>query len=176
MNARLVAHLDKWIDTLVKGLVITGALAVLGTGIALAGDDCLSVRLKAPIMLPDGTIHDASRLTLCTSRDLSPVTRLHVISLNGKAVGLVRSRMGVSEGPARTTPMVMFRRLESGVLDLVGYAVPDGARDRTFVIQPPLRARPAAAPQIAQSVRAVAVDPPQASASSVALALTLAAD
>lgn len=152
-------------------LVAACALGMLSAGSAFAGDDCLTVAVKERFVLPDGSMHDPAKLTLCTSRDLSPVTRLHVVSLDGKPIGLVRSRMGVSEGPARTAPMVLFRRLDTGALDLVGYAVPDGARDRTFVLQPALRARPARGELTAETIPvtpAIPADPPMR-ASSVAM-------
>lgn len=120
-----------------------GLILAFGTGWASPSGNCLSVEVAGPIELPDGSIHSATSLTLCVTRVFSPIATLHRVSLDGLPVGLVMSRMGMSEGPGSPEPMVMFRRDANGLLRLVGYAWPRGDRSQTFLLQMPKRRKPA---------------------------------
>ena len=120
-----------------------GLILAFGTGWASPSGSCVTVEVAGPIELPDGSVHSASSLTLCMTRVFSPIATLHRVSLDGLPVGLVISRMGMSEGPGSREPMVMFRREATGPLRLVGYAWPRGNRSQTFLLQVPKRRKPA---------------------------------
>ncbi len=134
-RARL-AHLA-WFASLV--LTVSGSIG------AASGRNCLTVAVPGPLELPDGTVHPAASLTLCMSRAFSPVARLHEVALDGITVGLLLSRLGVSEAPGSGEPMVTFRRDREGLLHLIGYAWPSGSRSQTYLLQIPVRRKAAAA-------------------------------
>jgi len=136
-----------------------GVLVALGLSISLAAaEDCVSVTVADRFTLPDGSVHDAARLSLCTQRSLSPVAGIHEIAVDGIPMGMAISRVGRSEGPGSPTPMVLFRRASSGLLDVVGFSVPDGNHARTFLLRGPTP--PPAANVAVQTVRAVEVEAP----------------
>jgi hypothetical protein len=116
------------------------ALAVIGAvvwaGVAVAGTDgrCLSVRVDTEWSLPDGKVHPAGTLTLCDTKNHSPVATLHETYVDGFPVGMHMSARRVSEGDGTTRPMVMFLRDTEGRLHLFGYTVPTGDETITYVL------------------------------------------
>ena len=50
---------------------------------AIAGGSCTSAVLNESLTLPDGSRHDAGLLTLCATRDYSPVATLHKTFFDG---------------------------------------------------------------------------------------------
>jgi len=119
-------------------VVLSGlALACLATGTAAATRNCVTVSVPDPLQLPDGSIHPAGSLTLCSARSLSPVTQLHQVSVDGIPVGFLLSRMGLSEGPGPAEPLVTFHRDRKGRLLLIGYAWPAGRHSQTYLLKDP---------------------------------------
>jgi hypothetical protein len=103
-----------------------------GTASAQSIGDCVTVEVPDPMVLPDGTAEPAGALRICLRHELSPVSALHEIRVNGRAIGLHRSRRGRSEGAGSAGPWVLFERNGGGELVLVGYAWPAGDRMATF--------------------------------------------
>jgi len=123
-------------------VVLAIILACAGGSSSATSRNCVTVRLVDPLELPDGSVHGAGTLTLCTARSFSPVARLHQVSVDGMPVAVLLSRMGVSEGPAPRDPLVTFRRDRNGRLHLVGYAWPAGRRSQTYLLQDPRASGP----------------------------------
>jgi len=96
---------------------------------------CARVEVPWPIVLPDGSAHEAGSLKLCLQQMWTPVAGLHEIRVNGTAIGLFMSRVGRSEGPAAArAPIVVFRRNGTDEHYLAGYAWPDGEVMRTYAL------------------------------------------
>ena len=128
------------------GRVVQVALAAASVAVAPAlaaplhaasGPGCLTVAVAEPIELPNGSVYPAGDLSLCIGQPLSPVTALQRVSVGGIPIGILLSNRGMSEGPASAEPSVLFRRVASGRLHLVGYAWPAGTRNRTYLLRDP---------------------------------------
>ena len=104
------------------GVAVLFGLALAGT--TSAGEDCASAAVDKPILLPDGSRHEAGLLTLCLTRDFSPVTSLHLAFVDRRQVGQWLGRRGTSESAAGQGPVMVFERQRDGALRLSGYAMP----------------------------------------------------
>jgi hypothetical protein len=120
----------------IERTLLLSLLGVLCGPTAVAGDECLTVAVRERVELPDGSIHDAGRLTLCSGVALSPVTQLLRLSMNGSPIGFVMSRPGRAEAPTHAQPTFLFHRRASGALGLASYQVPDARGSRTYLILP----------------------------------------
>ena len=110
---------------------------VVGSGAAQASSgSCIHARLPEAVLLPDGTEHGPGRITLCHTRDFSPVVSLHETVVDGTSAGLMRARRGRSEGPGTEEPYVSLLRGADGRLVLYGYAVPARGHMDTFRLIP----------------------------------------
>jgi hypothetical protein len=111
-------------------LMLTFAVGLLTSSVpAQAGDrgTCTSAFVSEPFRAPDGSLHEAGKLTICASREYSPVSWLHATYIDGYPVGMWMSRRGSSEGlEDGGRPFIMFRRDAAGLLHLSGYASPAG--------------------------------------------------
>lgn len=118
-----------------------GALlvVVLARGTALAEADwlgsCLTVRVPAPLWLPDGSRHPAGSLKICNVEMYSPVSALHVVYLDGAPLEMIRSRLGRGGEPT-TDPYVEFLLDSSGSYRLVGCGWPEGSEAELFTMLP----------------------------------------
>jgi hypothetical protein len=126
---------------------ILRALRVLGVGAVVAAaagganpaqaqdlGQCVRVKLDAPVVLPDGSLHQVDVLRLCLDRKMNPTAGVHEIEADGRAQ-LALSRIGRAEADAAAGAVVVLARNRAGELRLVGYAVPDGERMVTFTIE-----------------------------------------
>lgn len=118
------------------GIGTVVAAAALGANPAQAQrrGDCVRVELDAPVVLPDGSIHETGLLRLCLDRKMNPAAGIHEIEVDG-AAQLALSRIGKAEGDVATGAVVVFDRNRAGELRLIGYAVPDGERLVTFTME-----------------------------------------
>jgi hypothetical protein len=158
-------------------LVGLAALVVTASDRALAEPRvCVRAETPGPIVLPDGSTHDAGSIRLCLHQRHSPVAGLHRAYVNGYAVGMFVSRRSESEGlrtlwrcnPTRTPlvialvcgafpegrPYMMFHRDESGTMVLKGYGVRFGDRYQVY----DLNATKSSNRQLAESLRSTADD------------------
>ena len=118
------------------GLAAIVATAILATpALAQRRGDCIRVIVDAPVILPDGSTHEAQALRLCFNQALNPSTGLHAIQVNGVAIGMAMSRIGKSEENASMDPIAVFERAVKGELRLIGYAVPAGKRMKTYTLR-----------------------------------------
>lgn len=98
-------------------------------------DDCIVVRVDQPMVFPDGSMHEAGTLRLCTMLLFSPVGAIHRASVNGRPVCMLRSRRAAAELGSTGQPAVLFHRLSGGHLRLVGFVRPYGAVARSYEFQ-----------------------------------------
>jgi len=107
-----------------RALVITlGVFSLVSVVGAQEKGTCVLARVPEAYVLPDRSLHDAGRLTLCLDRTLSPVAGIHRVAVDGHTLGLARSRrVEAAESRDVTEPLVLFRR-HAGRLELVGYVV-----------------------------------------------------
>ena len=133
------------IPTIPRVLVITlGLFNLVSSVAAQERGACVLARVPEAYELPDGSVHDAGRLTLCLSQTLSPVAGLHRVTVDGHTLGLARSRRALAESRDITDPQVLFRRHE-GRLELVGYVVRVDRKVWSYALAeepPPRRAAP----------------------------------
>jgi hypothetical protein len=95
---------------------------------------CVTVDVDLPVVLPDAGIVPPGRLMLCDSLEYSPVATLHKTYLDGRPVGILRSRKRSGEGQIGSDPRVLFRADGKGNLELVGYVVPGRNASVAFVL------------------------------------------
>jgi len=95
---------------------------------------CITAKVPEAFTLPDGNEHAAGRLTLCTVQAFTPIAELHSVSVDGRGVGLAMSRRAVPEAYNDSRPTFLFRRAPDGVLNLVGYVVPEGKKAWSYTM------------------------------------------
>jgi hypothetical protein len=118
-------------------VVLAASVLLAPAAVTLAGDRgrCTSAEIEEEILLPDGSLQPAGTLTICDSREYSPVSTLHATYVNGMPVGMMLSRRGASEANSDGRPFVLLHRDSGGLLHLHGYAVPAGERMVTYKMQ-----------------------------------------
>ncbi len=116
--------------------VALGAVVALSPSLAWSQDRgrCARVEAPWPIVLPDGSAHEAGSVKLCLQQMWTPASGLHEIRVNGRSIGLFMSRVGTSEAPVERVPVVVFRRNGTDEHYLLGYAWPDGEIMRTYLL------------------------------------------
>lgn len=129
---RNLAPSSSWARAASHRLIVATAVLMLLAGSTQAVGQCLNAEVEEPFRLPDGSLHPAGALGLCLERNFSPVASLHEIRVDDMGVGLFMSRRETSQGLGDDPrSFVMFQRLSSGELLLVGVANP--LRDRMQV-------------------------------------------
>jgi len=132
------------IPTIPRVLVITRGLFNLVSSVAAQERGaCVLARVPEAYELPDGSVHEAGRLTLCLTQALSPVAGLHRVAVEGHTLGLARSRRALAESRDITEPLVLFRR-HAGRLELVGYVIRVDRKVWSYALaeEPPPQAAP----------------------------------
>lgn len=104
--------------------IVAAATAALVLPVAFAQQrgTCIVVESPSAVRLPDGALAERGTLRLCVDRNLSPVTVMHTISVNGIPLGLYPARAERSEGSGLPHPLVAFTSRGDGTLALSGYA------------------------------------------------------
>jgi hypothetical protein len=133
MNSRRKDENWRWSDWV---MAVGLGVAILMSSPAWSEDRGRCVRAEAPwpVVLPDGSSHEAGSVKLCLQQMWTPASGLHEIRLNGTAIGLFMSRATTSEGPAERMPIVVFQRTDADEHRLVGYAWPDGEAMRVYML------------------------------------------
>lgn len=112
-------------------------LASLTASPAYAAGSCISVELSAPVALPGGDVSSEGRVTLCEARSFTPVSSFHQVAIDGRPVGLIRSRVARTAGGDRDAAASMtFMRRNDGTMVLIGFAHTDGSRLEHYEIDP----------------------------------------
>ena len=117
---------------LAAAAIAVAALAAPIPALAAPAGTCVSAKIPAPFWLPDGELHPAGTLTLCSVREFSPVANLHRISVDGRPVGVFLSQKRQAEGKGAVAPEVVFERDRAGNLKLLGYSVPERGRSIAY--------------------------------------------
>lgn len=107
--------------------VALAAAIFLANGLALGGGNgrCYTAEIPAQIVMPDGSEHPAGALKICMTRMHSPVEGLHHTVIDGKPIGLFRSRLDKGEElDGYTRPFFVFARRDDGALELQGLGLP----------------------------------------------------
>ena len=122
----------RWTLTVALGVVV-----VLAPSLAWSQDrgQCALIEAPWPMVLPDGSVHEAGSLKLCLQQMWTPASGLHEIRVNGASIGLFMSSVGTSEEPVESVPVVVFQRNGTDEHYLVGYAWPDGEAMRTYILR-----------------------------------------
>jgi hypothetical protein len=105
--------------------VVSAAMLAGGATEAGSSGRCYTAELAAPVVLPDGSTHAPGTLRFCLTRLHSPIEAMHHTSMDGLAIGLFRSRIGVSEGiDDPPSAFFVFTQRGDGALELEGFARP----------------------------------------------------
>jgi hypothetical protein len=96
---------------------------------------CVSSNVPEAFTLPDGSMHAAGRLTLCTVQAFSPVVGLHRMWPEGGGASLVMSRRARAETKPDSRPVLLFNCAPGEPLDLVGYVLSDGRRSWSYSLR-----------------------------------------
>ena len=96
--------------------VALGAVVALAPSLAWSQNrgQCARIEAPWPMVLPDGSTHEAGSLKLCLQQMWTPVSGLHEIRVNGMSIGLFMSRVGTSEGPVEGNKDVRHRNVFRG--------------------------------------------------------------
>jgi hypothetical protein len=103
-------------------VVLFGFFTIFSAIRAQELDTCVAARVPEAYVLPDGSVHEPGKLSLCLAKNLSPVTGLHRVAVEGHTLGLARSHRSLAESRDVKEPLVLFRRRD-GRLELIGYVV-----------------------------------------------------
>jgi hypothetical protein len=121
--------------------VSLGAMLALGlaagASIAWAQDRgvCVIANVPEAFTLPDGGLHPAGRLTLCTDQAFTPVIGLHRLWVDGEGTTLAMSRRARAEENADGQAVLLFHRRPGSPLDLVGYVVPQAGKSWSYMLR-----------------------------------------
>ena len=127
-------HFDATRARVLRGVLLGAMLLAGAVQSTQAGGGCVAVQLASPFLLPDGSLHPAGKLTLCTIRDYSPIQSFPELRVNGVAVGYVIGLRRGREGPPPADPLVYFRKTAAGELALIGYTAARGSKMITHVL------------------------------------------
>ena len=115
-----------------------GLAASASASLAQDRGACVAAYVSEAFTLPDGSLHPAGRVTLCTVQAFTPVVGLHRVWAEGGRASLVMSRRGRPETTAER-PVLLFWRAPGEPLDLVGYVVTIGRASWSYALQRPNR-------------------------------------
>jgi hypothetical protein len=112
--------------TVSASVLLFAVTLILLPGSAMAGDRgrCHSAVVEESFQLPDGSVHPPGKVTVCATHKYSPVAHLNAIHVDGMAIGLLKTRRGISEDMTTEAPFFMMLRDGQGQLHLAGYVTP----------------------------------------------------
>ena len=108
----------------------------LSPAASAAGRSCVTAKLDAPLILPDGSEHPAGSLSLCKTRHESPVSTLYEAFVDKISVGLLQGHRVDTEASGEGPPYLMFLRDSAGRLRLYGFADPKRDGIEAFIMRP----------------------------------------
>jgi hypothetical protein len=118
------------------GVMLAIALAfVVSNSWAQGPGICVTANVPEAFTLPDGSVHAAGRLILCSFKAFTPVVGLHRVWTDGEGASLVRIRRARVAETTESRPVVLFQRAPGTLLDLVGYVMPDGAKSWSYALE-----------------------------------------
>jgi len=112
-------------------LVGLAAIVIAGATGAAAADmgRCQTSAVPGPLVLPDGSVHEAHSVRVCLSREYSPVAGLHEVSIDGRPIGMFLGREYALESHQDHEPFLLLVRDGTGRLALRGYATRGSIHD-----------------------------------------------
>jgi hypothetical protein len=96
---------------------------------------CVSANVPETFTLPDGSVHAAGRITLCTHQVMNPSVGLHRVWVDGDGASLVMSRRSRPNEFDGDRAVLLFRRVPGEPLNLVGYVVPFGHKAWSYTLR-----------------------------------------
>lgn len=123
------------IPTPLGAMLVIGLAACASAAWAQDRGACVTANVPEVFALPDGTVHPAGRITLCTEQALNPVTGLHRLQLADGACSLAMSRRSRAEATGDTQPVILFRRTPGEPLELVGFVLPYDHKSWSYALQ-----------------------------------------
>jgi len=118
------------------GVILAIGLAFfVSTSWAQGHGICVTAKVPEAFTLPDGSVHAAGRLVLCSFKSLNPVVGLHRVWTDGEGASLVRIRRAQAAETAESRPVLLFQRAPGTLLDLVGYVLPDGGKSWSYALE-----------------------------------------
>ena len=96
---------------------------------------CITANVPEAFTLPDGSVHDAGRLTVCIHQALNPVVGLHRVRVDGDGDTLAMSHRSRAKEYTDIRPVLLFRHVPGTPLDLVGYVVPFNGMSWSYTLQ-----------------------------------------
>jgi len=126
---------DRGTPTLLGAVLVVGLAACASATWAQDRGSCVTSIVPEAFTLPDGSLHAAGRLTLCTVLALNPVVGLHRMWSDGDGASLVMSRRARAEATADSRPVLLFRCAPGEPLDLIGYVLPDGRKSWSYALR-----------------------------------------
>jgi hypothetical protein len=115
--------------------IFIGLAACATTALAQDTGACISATVPEAFTLPDGSVHAAGRITLCTHQVLNPSAGLHTVSVDGDGASLVMSKRSRPNEFDGDHAAVLFRRVPGEPLELVGYVVPFGRKAWSYTLR-----------------------------------------
>lgn len=116
-------------------ILVIGLACFVSTSWVQAHGICVTAKVPEAFTLPDGSVHAAGRLVLCSFKSLNPVVGLHRVWTDGEGVSLVRIRRSEAAETAESRPVLLFERAPGTLLDLVGYVLPDGGKSWSYALE-----------------------------------------
>jgi len=118
------------------GVVLAVGLAFSGsTSWAQTRGDCVTSQVNEAFTLPDGSVHAAGRLTLCTVQEFTPAVGLHRVWTDDDGYRFLMSRLTRAETIADSRPAFLFRCDPGEPLDLVGYVTSSGRKSWSYSLR-----------------------------------------
>jgi len=115
--------------------IFIGLAACATTALAQDTGACISATVPEAFTLPDGSLHAAGRITLCTHQVLNPSVGLHRVWVDGDGASLVMSKRSRPNEFDGDHAAVLFRRVPGEPLNLVGYVVPYGHKAWSYTLR-----------------------------------------
>jgi hypothetical protein len=121
--------------TLLGALVAVACVVCAADCWAQNRGDCVTSNVPESFTLPDGSVHAAGRLTLCTVQAFTPAVGLHRAWTDGEGASFVMSRVAQAEATADSRPVLLFRRAPGSRLEFVGYVWPEFPKSWSYTLQ-----------------------------------------
>jgi hypothetical protein len=107
-------------------MIVLWAAAALVASPGLAGSKlCIEARVSQSIQMPHGETVGPGTLRLC--REKLWASQIHRTVLDGHPVALLLGNSRAAESIESTQPSIVFRQIEGGGLQLIGYVMPDNS-------------------------------------------------
>lgn len=120
-----------------QAVLLAVGLAASATVSWAQSRDCVTSNVPRAFTLPDGSLHAAGRLTICTVEAFTPVVGLHRLWADGDGASFVMSRLAPAEATADGGPALLFRCAPGKPLDLVGYVTSSGRKSLSYTLRRP---------------------------------------